>query len=283
MKVRLEVLSKKLTIPVSLVLIAVIGFLDYASGYELSFAAFYLIPMFILAWSAGTWAAFAGAAGSAAARTLADVLAGKAYHAAWALAWNASMRLVVFAVIALLLVIARRYVEKERAQSRTDHLTGAMNKKAFLDALQSELGRARRYGRPFTLVYLDMDNFKSINDSLGHLVGDSLLVEAVTIFRANTRISDSVARLGGDEFAIILPETDENGARVTVKKLIDKFGIHMNAHNWPVTLSVGSSTSTGNESVEQVIARADGLMYAAKMRGKNSARYGGPAGRVSGG
>lgn len=281
--VRFEAIPKRYTVPAATLLIAVIGFLDYASGYELSFAAFYLVPMFILAWSAGRWAAYAGAVGAAAARTLSDLLAGKTYPAAWMLAWNAGMRLVVFAVIAVLLTVARRYVEMERAQSRTDHLTGAMNKKAFLEALQSELGRARRYGHSFTLVYLDLDNFKSVNDSLGHLVGDALLVETVAVFRSNIRVSDLVARLGGDEFAVILPETDEGGARVTVAKLVEQFGRSMSAHTWPVTLSVGSSTSAGNESVEQLIARADGLMYAAKMRGKNSARYGGPAGSLMGG
>ncbi|HVO40891.1 MAG TPA: GGDEF domain-containing protein [Spirochaetia bacterium] len=271
---RIEALPRIVPVTIGAVLIGVVGFIDYKTGYELSFAAFYFVPIFLLTWLAGEWAGACGALGSAASRTLADVLGGMTFPSPLVFVWNTGMRVVVFGVIAILLAAVRRQVLRERALARVDHLTGALNKKAFFDSLRAEAARSRRYGRTFTLAYLDLDNFKSVNDSLGHVVGDTLLQEVISIIRANVRESDFVARLGGDEFALLLPETDERGARAAVAKIQSQFAIGMKQRDWPVTLSIGAVTSAADDGdIEQIVTRADALMYAAKMDGKNTARF----------
>jgi len=271
---RIEALPKIVPVAIGAVLICAIGFLDYRSGYELSFTAFYFVPIFLLTWLAGEWAGSCGALGSAASRTIADLLGGTPFPGPLVFAWNTGMRVLVFGVIAVLLAAVRRHVLRERALARVDHLTGALNKKAFFDSLGAEAARSRRYGRPFTLAYLDLDNFKSVNDSLGHVAGDTLLQEVVAIIRSNVRESDFVARLGGDEFALLLPETDERGARAAIAKIQSQFALGMGKHDWPVTLSIGAVTSGADDGdLEQIVTRADALMYAAKMEGKNTARF----------
>lgn len=272
---RMEALPKIVTVAIGAVLIGAIGFLDYGTGYELSFTAFYFVPIFLLTWLAGEWAGYCGALGSAASRTVADLLGGGTpFPGPLVFAWNAGMRVVVFAVIAALLAAVRRHVLQERALARVDHLTGALNKKAFFDSLGAEAARSRRYGRPFTLAYLDLDNFKSVNDSRGHVAGDALLQDVISIIRSNVRESDFVARLGGDEFALLLPETDERGARAAIAKIQSQFALGMKQHDWPVTLSIGAVTAGADDGdVEQIVTRADALMYAAKMEGKNTARF----------
>ena len=100
-----------------------------------------------------------------------------------------------------------------RASSRSDPLTGVANSRVFLELLKREIARARRYKRPLTLAYLDLDNFKSVNDILGHAMGDKVLQTVVSTVNANIRVTDVVGRLGGDEFVLLLPETDMQGAR----------------------------------------------------------------------
>ena len=271
---RIEALPRIVSITIGAVLILAIGFLDYRTGYELSFTAFYFVPIFLLTWLAGEWAGYCGAVASAAVRTLADLLGGKFFASALGLGWNVGMRVVVFVVIAILLAAVRRQVLRERALARVDHLTGALNKKAFFDSLKAEAARSRRYGRTFTLAYFDLDNFKSVNDTLGHVAGDTLLQEVISIIRANVRESDFVARLGGDEFALLLPETDDRGARAAIAKIQSQFALGMKQHGWPVTISIGAVTSgTDDGDVEQIVRRADALMYAAKVEGKNTARF----------
>jgi diguanylate cyclase (GGDEF)-like protein len=267
---------KTVSIFVGALLIAVIGVLDFLTGYELTFSAFYLLPIFILAWLSGQWGGLGGAIASAAVRTVVDVLGGQPYaHPVYAV-WNMGMRLAVFAVVALLIAILRKNVDHERALARVDNLTGAANTRAFLEMLNSEVERSRRYSRTFTVAYFDLDNFKSVNDSFGHAKGDELLQLVVSIVRSHVRLSDVIARLGGDEFALLLPETDQTAARSAITKIQSHILQAMQAGKWPVTVSIGALTHSGGvEDVEELIRKADNLMYAAKLKGKNSVQYSG--------
>ena len=272
----LERLPPALTIVAGSTLVAAIGILDYLTGYELSFSAFYLLPIFAFAWLLGRWGGIGGALASAAVRTLADVLGGHAYSYVSYAAWNAVMRLALFLVVARLISILKDHVDHERNLARIDHLTGAANKRAFVELLKAEAERSRRYARRFTVAYFDLDNFKAVNDSFGHAAGDELLQTVVTVMRAGLRLTDVVARLGGDEFALLLPETDERAARVAIAKILDQIGYAMKERSWPVTVSVGSLTCAGSDGdVEKLIEQADDLMYAAKLRGKNTVQYSG--------
>src|SRR5260221_899826 len=135
----------------------------------------------------------------------------------WVAYWNAGLRLGVLAILCLCLNALRRALES----ARIDHLTSLPNSRSFEAAAGREIERARRYRRPFTIAYLDVDGFKDVNDRQGHTSGDDLLRQIADTLRASVRRSDLAARLGGDEFAILLPETDVDAGKQAAKKVHD--------------------------------------------------------------
>lgn len=138
----------------------------------------------------------------------------------------------------------------------------------------AEILRARRHGHPFTVIYIDLDNFKTVNDTLGHSVGNTLLRHVVDTLKGTVRATDLVARLGGDEFVILLPETDRDSAKVLVSKLREQLLDAMQSQGWPVTFSVGVLTCISSPAnVDELIRAADAIMYEAKKTGKNAIRY----------
>lgn len=154
----------------------------------------------------------------------------------------------------------------------TDPLTGLSNRRAIFDQLRSEFARSRRYRRSFSLLYIDLDGFKAINDQYGHLFGDEVLRGAALAMRAVLRSTDLMARIGGDEFAVLLPETTlEGGKNVATKlrKALTAFGKQVGGHIPPLTFSAGvAQVRPEDEDVEQILRRADHAQYKAKSSGK---------------
>jgi diguanylate cyclase (GGDEF)-like protein len=162
-------------------------------------------------------------------------------------------------------------LDNEKSLSRSDYLTGLANRRAFEELFEMECKRSRRYNRPMTLVYLDLDDFKKVNDGRGHQTGDEVLVAVATTLRSSLRSTDCVARIGGDEFAILLPETDEEGARIIMNKLNAVLQTLLTPTNWPIGFSFGVVTFPAPlESLETMLERADKLMYEAKHAGKGA-------------
>ena len=162
-------------------------------------------------------------------------------------------------------------LETEKNLSRVDFLTGIPNRRTFNEALSQEGKRSRRYGRPITLAYIDVDNFKFLNDHYGHATGDELLKTIGRTLESSIRSTDMVARLGGDEFAVLLPETDEANAGVIVAKLRQNLQNAISPKRWPVTFSFGVVTfPVALDSVEEMLKRADEFMYQAKRGGKSA-------------
>ena len=255
-------------------LIIVIGMCDYFTGYELSLSIFYLVPVSLLAWTTGIWPSVVGALLSACVWVSADVGAGEPYRALFFIIWHGFTRTCILGTSALLFSALRRSIEHEKALARIDHLTGAANTRAFQEILRTEIDRSRRYKRPFTLAYIDLDDFKSINDSLGHTTGDFLLQTVVRVIRGNARSTDVVARLGGDEFAVLLPEADENASRAAIAKTRESLVLEMGRQGWPVTVSIGALTCADPAvGADELLKRVDDLMYAAKIQGKNSITF----------
>src|SRR3954452_17239767 len=116
-----------------------------------------------------------------------------------------------------------------------------MNRRAFVAALHRESARNRRFPRPLTLAYLDVDDFKRINDTQGHAAGDALLLAVAQLMENSVRDVDSVGRLGGDEFAILMPETDADDSKVAIRKVETKLK-ESAVRQWPVTFSIGVVT-----------------------------------------
>jgi diguanylate cyclase (GGDEF)-like protein len=255
-------------------LILLIGAVDYLTGYELSLSLFYLIPVSLLGWTAGKWWGMASALVTAVIWTVADRLAGQTYTSFFYVVWHAAMRAGVLCCVAGLLSALRGSMDHEKALARIDHLTGAANVRSFLEILRSEIERSRRYKRPFTLAYIDLDNFKVVNDSFGHATGDLLLQTVVSVIRSQVRRTDAVARIGGDEFGLLLPEADQKAAETVISKMRDSLLLEMGRRGWPVTVSIGVLTSLATGlGVDELLKQVDDLMYASKLKGKNSVTF----------
>ncbi len=157
--------------------------------------------------------------------------------------------------------------------SLTDALTDLWNRRAFNRRLQEEWMRHARNGRPLSLLSLDLDHFKRINDEFGHPAGDAVLAQTAQLLRKSVRLSDLPARVGGEEFAVLLPETDAASAMGVAEKLrrvlVDAAWPHA-----PVTASIGVSSAAPDRHGDPhvLIAQADQALYAAKQRGRNRAQ-----------
>jgi diguanylate cyclase (GGDEF)-like protein len=253
--------------------VVVVGFADYTTGRDMSFSAVYLIPIVIVTWYAGRNSGLVIGIVSAAVWFAADILSGQTYSQPFIPYWNAASRLGYFIVVALLFSVLK-VLRREKEVARLDQLTGAANRRHFFEVVQAELDRSQRYQRPFTTVYIDLDDFKIVNDKWGHQIGDKLLCAVVERARRNLRKTDFLARLGGDEFIILLPETAEKPARVAVSKLQQALLDEMRNHNWPVTFSIGVLTCLeANLTPDELIAKADALMYSVKKNGKNAVAF----------
>jgi diguanylate cyclase (GGDEF)-like protein len=150
-----------------------------------------------------------------------------------------------------------------------DPLTNILNARTFARALAHELGRNRRYGRPLALIYLDLDDFKAVNDAHGHATGDAVLRLVADAMRGALRQADVVGRLGGDEFGVLLPETDGTVAHAAATRLAA--GIRTVFRGTPsVTASIGLVAVSGTEAgTDELLRKADEAMYAAKHAGKD--------------
>ncbi len=266
--------SKRFSLSVAGVLLVAVGLLDYFAGYEVGFALFYLFPVMLSTWSAGRWAGLATAAISALLWLLADYAAGHSYQEPLSPFWNATMRLGVFALVAQLVVLVRDVVEFERTLSQTDHLTGISNRRAFMEAVGRESIRGTRFRHAFSLVYIDVDNFKKLNDDEGHQTGDEALCVIAQTLSESLRRVDLVARIGGDEFAIVLPECGRYAASEVVSRCFGACSQKIRERNWPIGLSMGVATfNGGNRTADELLACADDAMYQSKCSGKNRIHY----------
>lgn len=266
--------GKTVTLFVSLVMIAVLGFLDYISGYEVSFSIFYLVPISYAAFFAGAPVGIFISSISAATWLAADLSYGHQYSHIAIPMWNMVMRLGYFILHALLLSKFVKLHGVTRNLSITDPLTGAFNWRFFEEVVAREKERSRRTGKPFTLAYFDLDNFKSLNDTEGHSAGDDLLRTITSEIKGVISSRDVLARLGGDEFIILFPETGLEEAKKVVQKLNGELLKTMNRRKWPVTLSMGV-IPVGDPTLETnlVMKMVDDLMYKAKKAGKNRIEF----------
>jgi diguanylate cyclase (GGDEF)-like protein len=165
-------------------------------------------------------------------------------------------------------------LKRAKALSVTDDLTQLYNSRFLNQVLRRETKRASRSGRPLSLLFIDLDGFKSINDTHGHLFGSRALVEAAAVIRGSARETDMVARFGGDEFAIVLPDTGGEGAFAVGERIRERIAAHrflaqdhLNIH---LTASVGVATLPDvAASADELVQAADKAMYAVKETGKN--------------
>jgi len=248
----------------------VVGYIDYSLGQELSFSIFYLIPISMVVWGSGIFYGVFMVLVSMIIWFISDLMASELSANVGILLRNQCIRFAFFAFLIILLEKFRTILEQEKQYSNTDQLTGLLSPKAFLERLDIEMRRLNRYKRPLSVAYMDADNFKKVNDTLGHSEGNKVLIMIGEVMRKTLRDVDLGTRIGGDEFVVAFPETNASGAQKGMARLERALLDGMQAHNWPVTFSIGVATFLGEvESVDYMIREADRVMYLSKNGGKN--------------
>jgi diguanylate cyclase (GGDEF)-like protein len=251
--------------------IALVGLVDWCTGSELSFSVFYLAPVGLVAIKGKRDSAILFSLMAAAVWAVVDFR--DHVYSYWVIGyWNLLVRLAVLVIVAVTLSRLREQAARERRYAWTDALTGLANSRAYYAALEREVERARRTERPLTVAYIDLDDFKSVNDDRGHLEGDRLLRACAAALAANVRAIDTAARLGGDEFALVLPETGADAAELLLERVRLALLREMQTSepSWTVTFSIGAVAVLGNpSSAEELVRAADQAMYRVKKSGKD--------------
>ena len=261
-------------IGVGIVSIGLIGLFDYLTGNEIAFSLFYLVPIALATLALGRSAGLAISFVSALTLLAAEIAAGQNYSHPSVYVLNTLIRTLFYGVVAYLIGELQKSRKEEQLAARTDFTTGAINARYFNELLQMEINRIRRYPHPITLVYMDVDNFKLVNDLFGHRIGDEVLRFIVSELKSQLRSTDTIARLGGDEFVLLLPSTRQAEARLVVSKVYANLLEKMKQRNWPVTFSMGAVTCEFSPySAEQLINIADEVMYEVKNSTKNDIRF----------
>jgi diguanylate cyclase (GGDEF)-like protein len=269
-------LSRTAVLATALAALVVVGVLDHLTGGEIVFSVFYVLPVGIATWYSERTAGLVFASASSVVGYVAELAGGYPYHHPLIPIWNACVRLSFFVIIALLLSALRDRLAAEQRLARTDHLTGLLNSRAFAEQLEHDLRLSDRVGSMLTLAYVDLDDFKQVNDTYGHSEGDRALCAVGQMLINATRRADTVARLGGDEFALILPGTDLDGAQAVVSKIRQLLTNLSVAESRSLTCSIGAAVFRKQpRSADEAIAAADHLMYRAKSQGKNAVVFGG--------
>ena len=166
----------------------------------------------------------------------------------------------------------KQYNAELRRLSQTDLLTDLPNRRHLLEHMESERERARRNGKGFALVMLDIDHFKRINDVYGHQAGDGVLVDFAALIRAHCRASDLPGRWGGEEFLVLCPETTREQAAEIARRIVAAMAGHAFATGAPHTVSAGVAALQAKDSLDGVLQRADRALYDAKENGRNQVR-----------
>ena len=269
-------LPRHLLILLSLGLVVILGIIDYLTSPQFSFAIFYVMPVALVAWyvnyQTGVIFSLICTISWFAANT-----PGQAFSDRHGLVfgWNAVTRFGFFFIVTWILSTLKNALDHEKDLARTDPLTGAANTRAFFEFANLEIQRVRRYNHPLTVMYIDADNFKTVNDRWGHNIGDTALRVIAETIRHHLRINDVTARLGGDEFAVILPETDPEAAQTTGRKIQQYLLEQMQAHEWPITFSIGILTYCDRfpSTVQEMVNTVDQIMYMVKNSGKNAIKH----------
>ena len=260
--------------------------------YIVFISAAFFLPVLVSGAIIGGWAPFLFAGGSIAVNTGAVLFAeGAGNVPTFVNESSLLIYLLVFAVVASSAALISNSLSEQIQRSlsnlhrqadqmsklaHTDPLTNLSNRRHLFEQLENEFARAQRYRRPFCLLYIDLDGFKSINDQFGHLFGDEILRGSARSMQAVLRATDLIARIGGDEFAVLLPETSLAGAEHVAEKLrkaLAAYGSQLSPSLPSLTLSVGvGQIDEEDDAIEDILSRADKAQYLAKAAGRSLTR-----------
>ncbi|MBF0105060.1 MAG: GGDEF domain-containing protein [Deltaproteobacteria bacterium] len=258
-----------------LVILIITGIANTFVHQKLSLSVFYLVPVCLVTWYTTRYLGILFAFLGGVSLTLSHYETIVTYRQWIAHIWNSLGTVFFFCLMVLLLRLLKSRLEHEKGLAQLDPLTGAANRRSFYTTLSNEIERSKRYKHAFTVVFIDLDNFKEVNDKHGHQTGDQLLRLTTEKLKQNIRTCDFMARFGGDEFSILFPETNKERISVLISRI--RFAIldTMKENDWPVTLSIGVATfQNPPDTVDEALGDVDRLMYSAKRKGKDMIEYG---------
>jgi len=246
------------------------GIIDHLSGYEVRAYPIYFAPIAYGAWQLSRRFAVLLAVLSSAVWLVSNTLGDPTPLPPSISGINFVAQLTAFSLVGILIAELRRRLYQERLLSRLDPLTGLANSRYFHEKSELVLAIARRQELPVVLAYLDLDNFKAVNDEHGHESGDEALRQVAEVLKRNSRTTDIATRLGGDEFALLLLGASPSSVTTLLDRIRIALAEAMNERGWPVTVSVGAlAFERAPVSLREAIHDADALMYRAKRSGKN--------------
>jgi len=253
---------------VAVATIVLLGVVRHTTDAEFAFASAAIIPVFMVTWSGGFRHGFAAALLAAGMWVATDVVNAADNARSMLAVFNGLIRLATYSFVAYLTARVRTLLLREIELSSRDALTGLLNRRALLAAANVEVMRARRYEKPMAVVFVDLDEFKKLNDRRGHDAGDAALQAAASVLARILRATDMVARIGGDEFAVVLPEIDVGAASEAGRKISDALGAALAPYP-PVAASLGVAWfRQPKKDFDAMLKDADALMYEAKKAGK---------------
>ncbi|MES3007336.1 MAG: GGDEF domain-containing protein [Pseudomonadota bacterium] len=247
-----------------------VAFVDYITGIEIRIYPLYFLPLMLAAWRLSRPITIAYATMAGAIWAVVMYLSGREYSTGVIWLINFLTQATAFVLVSMLVSKLHAVIEHERILSRTDLLTGLPNRRHFFEQSGQIVMECRRNMRPLTLGYIDLDNFKRANDTLGHEHGDELLQTVANTFRHCLRVGDVCARMGGDEFVVLLPETDVEHAQPIFERIREELAGDAEFSRSGVTASIGAITYiSAPQLVDDMIAGADEMMYRVKGGSKN--------------
>lgn len=271
---RITPIGELLIVTVALLTIVGIGAADIYLGHEISLSVLYLLPVAATTWYVGKQAGWIICAASTGAIVGEHLLSGYNAQNPIAAAWSAIVHLIFMLSFIWLFSRLREMLELQEKLATIDPLTGVMNRRAFMERLTFVFRFAEREKLPVTLIYIDVDNFKQINDRYGHAEGDRILRCIGDSLIRSTRKSDLVCRLGGDEFVVVLPDSSGWHARDCARKLQHTLSSSLGSPPVTPTCSIGCVTfMTPPTDMETALAAGDSMMYRVKRRGKNQIAF----------
>jgi diguanylate cyclase (GGDEF)-like protein len=258
----------------SFILILILISISLISGGIIFFEPFFFIPLVLISWHGSKKEGILSSAFTSSGIALCYKVSDAIFLGYLFTLYSFISHFVAYSLVVFFVTNFRKVHHTETTAADTDYLTGLLNPRGFYTELANELVRSVRYNHIFSLAYMDIDDFKIINDTFGHSAGDKVLIAVAQCLKKRLRDTDKIARLGGDEYAWLLTETGMEGSKKSFIKIKEELESKMKSRGWNVKFSIGIVTfEKCPEDVKEAVKIADDLMYSVKKNKKNNIAY----------